>query len=290
MTAKTQSTGADKLTIQELNKMQQDKEIAAETMKQRCKICFRETAPTPRCFGHGGPGGGGESGSEQKTDRSGDTGTRTLNSDQIMNTTIQTDQAALQPMSSSDLVAEHSPLNEKGFNPEIISDLLSKRILVIDNDSEKGILTIKLQCSPSHLSKEQRDELEKYIDVILKQLDAFKKEKGISTQCATIEEDKNGNIISLRIMLPTPTIYNAFIQMLANENLLPMQNINQRENENVIYPEHKNHFNPTPLTMEPAKGKHKKEELQDSIYNKEESSIRPGSPLDGPKPKGWTEQ
>jgi hypothetical protein len=34
------------------------KEQSAESMKTRCKICFKETSPNPKCFGHGGGGGG----------------------------------------------------------------------------------------------------------------------------------------------------------------------------------------------------------------------------------------
>ena len=74
-------------------------------------------------------------------------------------------------------------LNDQPFNPEVISDLLSKKLLIIDNARDSGILTIKVQGSASLLSNDQRKELKKFVEVILKELDEFKKEKKCETNC-----------------------------------------------------------------------------------------------------------
>jgi hypothetical protein len=184
------------------------------------------------------------------------------------------------------------------FNPDVIAELLAKKLLFINNDRDSGILTIKLQCDPNLLTEDQKNELKKFVDAILKELDEFKKENGISANCATLEKDKEGNILSLRINLPTPKIYDDFIMRLADKNLLPMQNIQQEAEEKILYEEGKNHFNPTPLSTKlmPSANHNRKsitvaETLQ--LENekpqsvKESSPMRPKSILDGLKPKGW---
>jgi hypothetical protein len=40
-------TSSTALTLQQLNKKKEKKEAAAEAAKSRCRICFKETAPTP---------------------------------------------------------------------------------------------------------------------------------------------------------------------------------------------------------------------------------------------------
>ncbi len=93
--------------------------------------------------------------------------------------------------------------------------------------------------------------------------------------------------MSLRISLPTPTLYDAFIQRLASKNLLPVQNIEQQKNEKVVYPEGTNHFNPTPLSNKPTPENKKTIEEEIQKTGQKKSSIHPKSPLDGLKPKGW---
>ncbi len=174
------------------------------------------------------------------------------------------------------------------FNSDIISDLLSKKILSIDNNRDSGILTIK--CIPNLLSNEQKKELDKFIEAILKQLNEFKKEKGIVTDC--VKKDNEGNI---HITLPTPKMYDEFIKLLARKNLLPKQVIEQKEDKQPAFKEGINHFNATSFSTKlmppPSKSKFidaglNKTELNNlSKQDEIKSSIRPRSPSDGPKPK-----
>jgi hypothetical protein len=237
---------------------------------------------SPQCFGHGG-GGGGSSESTSKGEGKGLDNTPSKTADTVaQSSNVMTDRM-------TDLSLGLQPqLGEKPFNPEIISELLSKRLLLIDNDRELGTLTIKLLCNPKDLSPEQRNELKKFVDTILRELEEFKKENGISNSCKLLEQDKEGNILSLRIALPTPTLYDAFIQRLASKNLLPLQNIEQKPKERVAYQEGINHFNPTPLSTKPTP--ENKKTVEDELQKAEKSSIHLKSPFDGlkgPKPKGW---
>lgn len=159
--------------------------------------------------------------------------------------------------------------------------------VVINNDGEAG-LTFKLQSSPYHLlSQAQKNEL-KIIDIVLKELEEFKKENDILTDCKTITRDAKGEILSLSVILPTDSLNTAFIQRLANKNLLQNQNIIKVQNQ-----EGKNTFNPTPLSTKfiPSlrlneEGK-KAEQQNASEEHKKSSSIRPKGPRDKLKPKGW---
>ena len=58
------------------------------------------------------------------------------------------------------------------------------------------------------------------MQAILQELDDFKKENHISAACVSVIHDKEGNILSLTLTLPTLALYDAFILQLAN-NLLP---------------------------------------------------------------------
>lgn len=117
--------------------------------------------------------------------------------------------------------------NKLYFNSEIISDMLAKRLLIIKNDHELGILTIK--CNPNLITPEQKISLEKYVIVILNELSDFKEQNNIKIDCAIVEKDVKGNFSSLQVTLPTPTVYDKFIQQLADKNLLPLQVIQQQK-------------------------------------------------------------
>lgn len=239
-----------------------------------CSICRANRVPPP-CRGHGGQSGGG-SDSEKKADKS-DKQAPANTPGQLIDTMGQVVVNATTQALDYKGLSQQSQLTEKIFNQEIISDLLSKNILVINNDRDSGILTIKLQCKPNLLSEEQKNEFKKFVDTILEELDEFKKEKGILTNCETVEQDNVGNFLSLRITLPTPTAYDAFIQRLASKNLLLKQNIEQKEN--VAYEENMNHFNPTPLSMKPSpilnKGVKSTEDEKDKIENQDEAAYTP---------------
>lgn len=263
------------------------REAAADKAKPRCSICgkYTDKKTSPQCFGHGGGGGGGGGSSEStsKVEGKGLDNAPTKTTD----TAAQASNVMTDQMTGLGLGLQPH-LSEKPFNPEIISELLSKRLLLIDNDRELGTLTIKLLCNPKDLSPEQRNELKKFVDTILKELEEFKKENGIANSCKLLEQDKEGNILSLRIALPTPTLYDAFIQRLASKNLLPLQNIEQKAKERVAYQEGINHFNPTPLSTKPTP--ENKKAVEDELQKADKSSIHLKSPFDGlkgPKPKGW---
>lgn len=262
------------------------REAAADKAKPRCSICgkYTDKKTSPQCFGHGG-GGGGSSGGESGDKAGKDDATILSKSPSQVDTGNKAETSAI---GSNVALTSQLELNDIKFNPEVISELLSKKLLVIDNDREKGILTIKLQCDPNSLSPEQRNELKKFVNAVLNELNEFKKEKGLSADCYKIEKDKDGNILSLRIALPTPTLYDSFIQRLASKNLLPVQNIEQIKNEKNVYPEGANHFNPTPLSTKLTP--ENKKPIEDESQKAEKSSIHPKSPFDGlkgPKPKGW---
>jgi hypothetical protein len=271
------------------------KQTATDKAKPRCAICgkYTDKQTSPQCFGHGGGGsGGGSSSGESASKDSGAAPTST----QGKTITSVTQAANVMPTKISAVagIGLKPELGQKPFNPEIISALLSKRLLLIDNDKELGTLTIKLLCNPKDLSPEQRNELKKFVDTILKELEEFKKENGISNSCKLLEQDNEGNILTLRIALPTPKLYDAFIQRLASKNLLPLQNLEQKAKERVTYQEDINHFNPTPFSTKPIPPANRKTDDDDAyktdkqnLSQKEKSSIRPKSPLDGLKPKNW---
>jgi hypothetical protein len=108
---------------------------------------------------------------------------------------------------------------DENFNPEIIAQLIASKLLIIDNDRESMTLSIKCQCEPSSLSKEQRHELKKFITSILKVWNEFKEINHLSDDCVNLLQDNEGNILSLHITSPALALYDAFIQRLAN-NLL----------------------------------------------------------------------
>lgn len=263
------------------------KEAAIEKAKPRCSICgkYTDKKSSPQCFGHGGGGGGdGPSGdSAAKTEGKGLETTPEKTTD----TVTQSNKYVITAQRIDLSLDLQSRLDDKPFNPEIISELLSNRMLLIDSDRELGALTIKLLCHPRDLSPEQRNEFKKFVNTIIKELEEFKKENGISTNCKVIGHDSDGNILSLRIALPSTTLYEAFIQRLASKHLLPLQNIEQKSKEKVTYQEGINLFNPTLLSTKPTPSANRKTEddeaLKDESKSGKKSSIRPKSPLDGLK-------
>jgi hypothetical protein len=275
---------------QQLEKDRTKEEAAADKAKPRCFICgkYTDKKTSPQCFGHGGGGGGSSGGgSEEKAGKD----DATLSSAKSSGGSDTGSKAELKATNVRSNIATKPQLDltvkDIKFNPKIISELLSKKILVIDNDKEKGMLTIKLLLDPNSLSQEQRNELKKFMNAILNELNEFKKEKNITANCYTIQKDKDGNIMALSIALPTPTLYDAFIQRLANKNLLPIQNIEQEKNKKVAYPQDGNHFNPSPLSTRPTPENKNIAEEEAQNTGKKKSHIKPKSPADGLKPKGW---
>src|SRR5260221_10302907 len=96
--------------------------------------------------------------------------------------------------------------------------MLSKRLFSIEHNPELGSMDIKLRPDPKHLSAEQNKAFNKFIEAIVKELDAFKKENNLSRPCMELQK-KEGDATSLRIALPR-SHYLAFTQRLARKNLL----------------------------------------------------------------------
>ena len=282
----------DKTTFDTKQQIENDRvrEAASDKAKPMCSVCgkYTDKKTPPMCFGH-------ESGSSSPGESAGkDSGGTQIDSGSGKSTdTYSQASTHHSEISTVTALSFNTEIVQSPFNAEIISELLSKRLLLIDNDRELGTLTIKLLCNFKDLSPEQREQFKLFINTIINELEDFKKENGISSNCKLVEQDKDGNIISLRIALPTPTHYDAFIKRLANKNLLPKQNIEQKAKEKVKYPEHSNHFNPTPFSTKPTPSVGKKEVVDEEAHktNKQRtsqrrSSIRPKSLLDGLKPKG----
>jgi len=268
------------------NKQQQEasrkeKEMA-EKAKPRCSICGRKKFEAPKCTCGGGGGGGPSGESASSNQDSGAALDSSSSHGQSTGSVVQTTDTITAGNNSPDLSLKPE-LSAKPFNSVVISDLLSARIFDIDNDPGLGTLTFKLRCQPSALSLEQRSELNKFFEAILNELAKYKEKNGIKTICELVERDKDGNIMSLRIALPTPGLYIEFILQLGTQ-FLPVQNLEQKEKEKIVYQEGMDHFNPTPLAMkEPSpfasnKKQHKDEE---QTPKKGPFSTRPKSPLDG---------
>ena len=242
--AKEQTSSAA-LTLQLLKKEkeklkeEEKKEAAAEGAKVRCRTCFKEIAPTRRCFGHGGGDGGSGKTSEEKAS-SGEDKSLTK-SGKIVETT-------------DELIGEFASMGdseeldlESSFDPEIIEQLIADGKLLVDSDRESMTLTIKLLCEPNELTEEQREELKKFMEAIIKEFNEFKKENNLSDDCLQLIQDEEGNIRSLRITMPTLALYDAFIQRLAN-NLVPIPSPKAQETDEATKEQS---VAPNPLSMEP---------------------------------------
>ena len=147
------------------------------------------------------------------------------------------------------------------FNAEIISMMLSERQLHIDNQPDSHGLSIKLSYKPEWLSTKISNELRKFIDVLLKELEEFKKEHGLTDNCFTILKDSQGNFLSLRINLPDLALYQAFIIRLSSKNLLPAQTVKQLEK--TTYEKGMNHFLTKRPSPRPTLSRKRKADIED---------------------------
>ncbi|WP_454783267.1 hypothetical protein [Legionella sp. WA2022007384] len=262
--SKTSSTA---LTLLQFRKEEEKKEAAAESAKVRCKICFKEIAPTPRCFGHGGGGGGGGDGSGSSN---------TLEAKAIQGddkSLIKAFHLVVEPeeliegVTSTEELDSTSKSDEELFDPEIIAELIAEGLLVINNDRESLTLSIQLQCDPKSLSEEQREELKKFMKAILNEFKAFQEQHFLSDDCINMSEDEEGNILSLSISLPTLALYDAFIQQLSN-NLVPTPKPTKDEHKEA------KSSAPTPFSMKPAPSNKRKNLIQDEAIKNDAISIK----------------
>lgn len=227
-------------------KSQSNRSPKNDSGKNPCSIC-RASGNPPPCKGHG-------RGSSSGGDSSKDNATKSSNIPQ---------DSALNRIGDA-ILTQHSELNSIVlFDRDVISELLSKQLLAIDNNREIGILSIK--CNPLLLSEDQKKELKKFVDVLIAELDTFKNENGISVNCAVVEKDNRGNLLTLRITLPTPKAYDKFINQLSSKKLLPT---------------------PSPLAMNSAtdSGHAVRSENEEAMQT--EKKYKSPFSIDGPKPNG----
>ncbi|CEG58231.1 MULTISPECIES: hypothetical protein [Legionella] len=224
----------------EKNKEAEKKESAAEAAKVRCKTCFKEIAPKRLCSGHGGGGGGGDSATSGKTseEKASPGEDKSLTKPRKV---VETTDEMIGEFGSEELDSKSS------FDPEIIAELIAKGLLLVDSDRESMTLTIKLLCEPNVLTQEQREELKKFMEAIIKEFNEFKEENHLPDDCMKMIQDEKGNILSLRITMPTLALYDAFIQRLAN-NLVPIPSPKAQEKDEVRKDQS---LAPNPLSMEP---------------------------------------
>lgn len=234
------------------------REAAADKAKPRCSTCgkYTDKKTSPQCYGHGGggsegPGAGGDSaGSEYKKDLKIDVAAQ------------KSDLAALKISKSASSDKPVGKIMQQTLTPKemmlaIITDLLTKKLLTIEDN--KGLCTLTIKCDPKLLSEEQRNAVKEFVKEIKKELEDFKHKNGMPDKDCFVKEerDKDGNVLSLTINIPNPKLYAEFINHLESKNLLPIQNVAQDRNE---------------ITNAAPK--------QSSPFN----AIK-----EGPKPKGWKE-
>lgn len=252
-------------------KENQEKETTRKTMeknaKPKCNICGNYLFELPRCPGHGGGGGGGDCEEAHDNGLAKDDDHSVADTHANSNTDDVTSELA-------EVNAYQSTNSETTFNPYVISDLIDKGILKITNNIESGILTI--QCHQHLMSPLQKNEFKKYTSTILRELEKFQEEKGISSKCHQLEHDLNGNIKLMLITLP-PSVHDTFILLLVNKSLLPKHHIEQHQN--VKYEEGKNHFRPNALPTQPTP-ENKLKDRQEEEKQKQHASIRPKLPTD----------
>lgn len=218
--------------LKELENKADKKKSTAASIRINCPICFREIAPKRICGGHSG-GGGGSTGTTGSSDEKASQG-QPVSCKTKATTDKVTSADNFNPMKEA--LGFQLQTGDENFNPEIIAQLIASKLLIIDNDRESMTLSIKCQCEPSSLSKEQRHELKKFITSILKVWNEFKKINHLSDDCVNLLHDNEGNILSLRITSPALALYDAFIQRLPN-NLFPVSAPEQEI------------FNPSPFSI-----------------------------------------
>lgn len=108
-------------------------------------------------------------------------------------------------------------------------------------------LTIQLLCEPNALTIEQKKELKKFITTIIKEFNQFKNENNLANNCINITHDKEGNVLSLHVSMPTLALYDAFIQRLAN-HLVPIPSPKAQEIEEFTNDQR---LAPSPFSMKP---------------------------------------
>lgn len=181
-----------------------------------CGIC--RASGLPVCKGHGGGGGGGGGGSSESAKE--DKSASPVPAPQLKGSALSTN-----PAPSIDLVALLNQ-NEDWTNQDDLDSAFKfenpEALFTIEMDMELGSLTFS---GNKDLSKEQQDTLDEFFNAIENELIAFKNElttRGENpTSLAQIKLTRERNALTLK--LPTPTIYDAFIQRVVDKNILPVK-------------------------------------------------------------------
>jgi hypothetical protein len=254
------------------------------------------------CVGGGGSGGG----SEENKSGQGETKVSASTLNQAIVTSEQIGAVALPTIDSKGSNTQ-SQSSDRIFNPDVIKELLSNKVLSIKNDRDNGQFTIKIDPSEwCKLPSEHKEELQKFINAIVHEFKEFKNQLDPSDQkkCyytaqddqgGIIEKDDQRPILSLNIRIASPKLYDAFIAKLnKNENIKNVlqcaeqleKNVDQKDmriSDSTSSKEKMPNKIPTQATHEsnqPDKQKPDKEE-------KYSSRIRSPLSTDGPKPKGF---
>jgi hypothetical protein len=293
---------------QESNKIKHDEKIQSEKLAQLAKsnqaIVERKkhqaAESEPRCFVcHGNinisisppcmcSGSGAGAGSESTLDSSGGSVPSSSTSQTQAESATGTKSEAIHDITKVIAFTQKASANDLAFNPMVISQLLFDRKLFFNNDRENGTLTIGLRYPITH---DERNELRKLVLAVTVQLlrdPHLSEEKrnelilSIANFLKALHAGKSD--ITLSITVPKYAQYNNFIKRLAENYLLPIQNIEQKDNKKVEYKEkNKNFFNPfaTELTYTSSGSKDKKDKDKDNDYQYAKAlSTRMKSPLD----------
>ncbi|KTC78100.1 hypothetical protein [Legionella brunensis] len=248
-------TSSIALALQQFRKEEERKAAAEEAAKVRCSVCFKEIAPKRLCSGHGG-------GNDSKDDSATSDRTSEEKASPRENNSLTKPRKVAETADELMGKFDSGSLDEENFDPGIIEALIAQGRLLIENDRKSMTLAIQLLCEPNSLTEEQREELKKFMEAIITSFNKFKEENHLSDDCIHITRDEKGNLLSLRISMPTLTLYDAFIQRLAN-NLVPTT---QEKNE--VTKEQS--FAPNPLSMEPKPSPSNTRENVEKIQEKQE--------------------
>jgi hypothetical protein len=195
--------------------------------KPFCKVCKKQIVPAFLCVCGGAPGS--ESSDDAKSD---------LITDGKVNasaTTATTSAVQNPALSNNDphILTFATPALTPHTMMLIIADMLAKQLLTIEDN--KILCTLIIKCEPKFLSEQQKLALKEFIKTIKNELDDFKAKHGLSDKDCLVrsETDNQGNIISLSINIPKPTLYAEFINLLTSKNLLPTAKNTLQDKQNV---------------------------------------------------------
>ena len=214
------------------NKEKAKKEAADEAMTVRCKLCNKKIIPIRECTGHGG-GGGYESKSgsnlvayEAPTVEGSSAGSKSKSDELFLGSQVA-------GLSSSGKATDE----ELEFDLERMMELFS-----FLSDTGKGILTIRAK--PGY-SLDDEKEMQRYLAAINAAFEDFKnelKKKGFSVEGFISTLDKNDLVISI----PSPDHYDAFINELHTNKLLPTMSPTLDDEEQHVA------TSPTPFAKTPS--------------------------------------